>query len=882
MRSMATTILVMLVLSAAANGQVLRQLDSVRAEEEAARAVAELEPRFTPPPAGAEVLRLENGLEVILLPNPSQPMVGVYTQVKVGSAWEDFATSGMSHMLEHLLFNGSEKYTQDELYAAADRVGAYNNAHTTDFYTDYMMVLPAEHLETGLDLQSQMLLHSLLPPEKFPKEQGIVLGELAMMRDRGDQYAEQALRDAMYGGTSLALPTLGTSSTIESMDRDRVYDFYKKWYVPNNMILTMAGRFDRDQAVAWLEQYYGQVPPRTLPVLDLNEAPAIDRTTSLSRRGGGRRAMSLVFEAPAWGDSDHAAFELASSLLTGDGSGILTRALDDLPEDDRPGLGAWWQAAPGFARYVLEFNLTPTTDPEGLYRLVQDAVTGALEAGLQGADLDAIREEAHTQTLKQREQLRMTGIYISEQLVLGGPESLLGRRQLLADVTTDDAAAALRTWLVDQPCLALLVEPATGVDTGDGPAEATLERSQLPGGAVLVTQTDPHGELLAVHLTVRHRALLDQRAGQPGALNLVHRLLATGVPGCDEACLSRRLGAIGAELKLVDDPRFPMDDYYTNGHFSFLRLECPVEHAEEALELITQLVQFSTFTAEDLDRDRRGLVRTLERRQGSAGATARQLLRDGLYGDHPLALPPEGTAASVAELSYDDLRGLYRRAFQSENLIVSVVSPLGHGEVAELLTGLPASGGDAAAMPPVPLTATPQRLTASLGGPMGAVRVGTVRRIDPADVPALELLVAVLSDRLQMDLRETRGLGYSVGAGFTARGTDRAVFSAWVSPPRPRLAEGEEALTQALRTFDAATITTDELQKARSARQGRLLMRRLDSISRAYYLAMSELQTGGLDQYREQIAAYDTVSLADLQRVSSFFSELPLVTVVVD
>ncbi|MBD3220473.1 hypothetical protein GF314_04455, partial [bacterium] len=400
-------------------------------------------------------------------------------------------------------------------------------------------------------------------------------------------------------------------------------------------------------------------------------------------------------------------------------------------------------------------------------------------------------------------------------------------------------------------------------------------------GPVLVTETDPYGKLLAVHLTVRDRAALDQRFGQPGALNLVHRMLTTGVAGCDEACLARRLGEIGAEIKLVDDPRFPMDDYYTNGRFSFIRLECPAEHAGAALELLAELVQFSSFTEEDLARERRAQLSLLGRRAGSASAISRQLLRDGLYGDHPLAAPAEGTVASVSAITYDDLRSLYREAFHAENLIVSIVSPLGHDEVADLLTGLPTNGGGREPMAPLPLTTTPERITETLGGPLGVIRVGSVREIDPADRPALELLVAILSDRLQMDLRETRGLGYSVGAGIAIHG-DRAVFTASVNPPTARVPEGEEALAAALRTFDATTITQDELDTARSARQGRLTMRRLDSISRAYYLAMSDLATGGTARYERQIDAYDAVTLADLQGVSSFFSELPLVTVVVD
>jgi predicted Zn-dependent peptidase len=155
-----------------------------------------------------------------------------------------------------------------------------------------------------------------------------------------------------------------------------------------------------------------------------------------------------------------------------------------------------------------------------------------------------------------------------------------------------------------------------------------------------------------------------------------------------------------------------------------------------------------------------------------------------------------------------------------------------------------------------------------------------VRQIDPDRTAALELLVAILSDRMAMDLRETRGLSYRVGASVEVHG-DQAVFSAVLNPPAPRLEEGEEALATFLRDFDAASIDQEELDTTRAARQGRLLMRRLDSISRAYYLAMAELD-GDVSAYRTTISAYDAVTLDDLRQAATFFSELPLVTAVVD
>ena len=204
-----------------------------------------------------------------------------------------------------------------------------------------------------------------------------------------------------------------------------------------------------------------------------------------------------------------------------------------------------------------------------------------------------------------------------------------------------------------------------------------------------------------------------------------------------------------------------------------------------------------------------------------------------------------------------------------------------HAELQAMLPDLPGGAGQPGAdLPPLSVTTLPQRLTATVGGPMAAVRAGAIREIAPADAAALELLGAIISDRLAMDLRETRGLSYSVGASLQILG-DRGVFTTWLNPPAERLAEGEQALVDFLRAFDAAAITQEELDTVRSARQGRLLMRRLDSINRAYQLAMAELD-GDVAAYLEALTALDGVTLQDLRRVEAlFFSELPLILVVV-
>ena len=212
-------------------------------------------------PKGVSVYQLNNGMKVLLIENPALPMVGANVVVKIGSAYETFSTSGMSHMLEHLLFNGTTSRNQKKLYDDVDRIGGYNNATTAEFYTNYMMVTPAENIRKGMEIQADMLFSSTLPTDKFEKEKGIVLEEISKSLADPQEQLERNTLSVLYRGHALSLPTLGTYSTIQSLSRDDVNSFYKSNYVPNNMILSVIGNFRTSAMLPLIQEIYGKARP---------------------------------------------------------------------------------------------------------------------------------------------------------------------------------------------------------------------------------------------------------------------------------------------------------------------------------------------------------------------------------------------------------------------------------------------------------------------------------------------------------------------------------------------------------------------------------------------------------------------------------------------
>ena len=172
----------------------------------------------SPPPASAATPPepawgyLDNGMAYILLESHAAPLIGSSVIVHSGSAREEMSTSGASHFLEHLLFNGTTTRTQEQLYDEVDAIGGYNNATTRKTHVAYMMVTPAEKIRTGLEIQADMLFHSIIDSSKVEKERGIILAEMAKDLDAGTFEQERHLDLASSGRRDRACPPSVASS----------------------------------------------------------------------------------------------------------------------------------------------------------------------------------------------------------------------------------------------------------------------------------------------------------------------------------------------------------------------------------------------------------------------------------------------------------------------------------------------------------------------------------------------------------------------------------------------------------------------------------------------------------------------------------------------
>ncbi len=192
---------------------------------------------------GIEEFKIDNGIKLLLLPDDSKPQFTINVTVNVGSRHEGYGESGMAHLLEHMLFKGTEKYLDTPKHLK-DR-GVLNMNGTTWFdRTNYFETLPAsdENLEFAIDMESDRLVNSLIKGEDLASEMTVVRSEFERGENSPQRVLMQRIMANAYEWHNYGKSTIGNRSDIERVPVDRLREFYRKYYQPDNIMVVIAGK----------------------------------------------------------------------------------------------------------------------------------------------------------------------------------------------------------------------------------------------------------------------------------------------------------------------------------------------------------------------------------------------------------------------------------------------------------------------------------------------------------------------------------------------------------------------------------------------------------------------------------------------------------------
>lgn len=275
----------------------------------------------TDPSARTVLRRLPNGLNVLIKEDDRFPLVSLRLYVHAGSAYERPEQAGISHMLEHMVFKGTEKRPKGAVATDVEKTGGYLNAATSFDYTVYLTDMTRDHWKTGLDVLKDMAFHPSLDPTELEAEKDVVVAELKRGEDNPGQRLFRMAQRMTLQGTPYAAPIIGYEKTVRALSSDGIREYISLLYQPQSMLLLVCGNVNPDEVLAEADRLFGDLKnfQSVTPPEHLDDAVLPTGFTATVEEGPWKKVyLSVSLPAASMGDIRSPQLDVLAQLLGGD------------------------------------------------------------------------------------------------------------------------------------------------------------------------------------------------------------------------------------------------------------------------------------------------------------------------------------------------------------------------------------------------------------------------------------------------------------------------------------------------------------------------------------------------------------------------------------
>lgn len=373
--------------------------------------------------------RMENGMRVVAEPMAGVRSASIGVWIAAGPVYEGPREAGISHMIEHMLFKGTERRTAGQIAAEMDGLGGNLNAFTAKECTCFYAKVLDEHLPKAVDILQDLVQNPKLDPEDLSREEGVVCEEILMMEDSPEELTHELLGEAVYGESPLARPILGTQESVRAFGREDLRAYMQRRYQPGHMVLSCAGHFEMPALMDLLNNAFrgaggADKPPMEIPGADM---PASALSQARSFRGVEKDVeqahLCLGFPGFATDTAEQFALLVLNNALGGSMSSRLFQRI----REER-----------GLAYSVYSYP----TGYSGTGYFAMYAGTGEKQgpevARLMLEEIKAVREKGITQEEFQRAKEQLKGSYMLGQESSSARSGAIGRSMLLLGAAREE------------------------------------------------------------------------------------------------------------------------------------------------------------------------------------------------------------------------------------------------------------------------------------------------------------------------------------------------------------------------------------------------------------------------------------------------------------
>ena len=680
-----------------------------------------------------EKITLDNGLDVVLHIDRSDPIVAIDLAVHVGSAREVTGRTGFAHLFEHLLFLDSENLGYKGLDVMNNRIGGEGtNGFTTHDMTQYYQAVPKDGLEKIIWAEADKLGYFIKTVS-----QNVIDNEKQVVKNEKRQRVDNRPYGHNFFVINKALfpedhpynwQVIGSLKDLEAASLQDVHEFHKKWYAPNNVTLTIAGDFDLEQAKIWVKKYFGDIPRGEDIAPAPKRAAKLDTVKSLYHEDGFATVPQLTMVWPAVERYHADSYPLAilmQYLTDGKRAPFNQVLIDEQSLTSSVGMFNYEKELAGEAYLIIRAN--DGTDLDALLPAIDAAFARFEQEGVSQDTLEQIKTSIEISVYKSLQSALKKAIELGEYNVLTGDPGGLSRDvERLRNVTADDIMRVYRQYIKDKPYVATSFVPKDQVELAlSGAVKADVVEEKIIEGADAPVEFDPAArvideptfssfdrtveppfgpayefaspnvttgnigplgfygiesdEIPLVNFSLRIEAGRDHGdPAKPAVPALTADLMSKGTADKTTAELEDALKALGSTIKVS-----------TGDTATFIAGTSLARNFDATIALMEEMILSPRWDAEEFEILKRSRLNTLIQSEGSPEEIARrEALKLRYPSDHMYHYTPYGTKDTLEAVTIDDLKAFHAKFYTSCDAKIRVVGAVDKAAVAHAMDGL--------------------------------------------------------------------------------------------------------------------------------------------------------------------------------------------------
>jgi zinc protease len=519
---------------------------------------------------------LDNGLRVVIVRETLSPMVTTQITYLAGGYQTPDGFPGTAHALEHMMFRDSQGMTGSQLNEMTGKMGAENNAFTTNDATQYYFVAPSNYLDILLHIESTRMEGALLTQKDWERERGAIEQEVSRDISDPSYLAFQKAERILYAGTGYAEDPLGTRPSFDKTTSTHLQSFYKDWYAPNNALLVIVGDVDPQQTLAKVQELFGKIPKRNGPEVAPVQLQPVKAQTIAATTPQGTGSVQFMYRMPGMKSKDNAVAQVLLDVLNNARSSLAALAVQGKVLSADAQLQPFSNGGIG----MIEVGFPKGGDAKKAQADLEGVIADLLKNGVPADLVEASKRSEIAQAEFNKNSAVTLASAWSQAIAWMGLSSPEEAEQQFRDVTVADVNRVAREYLKPDERVTVVLtsdnngqrppdsagfggsESFAGNDKLDAPlpewAAEKLSKLELPrwtlapvqmtldNGIRLIVQPESISKTVTVLGHIDNNAKLHEPAGQEGAARLLDTLFDYGSSTLDRDAFHKALDDISA------------------------------------------------------------------------------------------------------------------------------------------------------------------------------------------------------------------------------------------------------------------------------------------------------------------------------------------------